>query len=108
MSDDARHTQAMPPKGAPSGESARGERDDRPAESRRTGGSDAGAPYPGPRGDKARSDGEGFADGFQSHGGQSVNSYHGTGQLGRDKQGGGNRNAGSREDDGGADKRSEG
>ena len=90
-------TQAMPPegdprKGAPDGVNSQ-------AETGATGGSDQGAPYPNPH--RGKSDGERahFADGPLSHGGQSRNSYHGTGQLGERKtRPGGNPNAGARDD----------
>ena len=50
------------------------------------GGESQGGAYPHKR---SKEDG----DGFGAHGGQSVNAYHGTGQLGDEETGQGNANA---------------
>ncbi|MEO1969867.1 MAG: hypothetical protein ABGW87_14280 [Sphingomonadaceae bacterium] len=67
------------------------------AKTNATGGSDAGAPYPGSEKVDAHAH---FADGPLSHGGQSKMGYHGTGRLGRQKtRPEGNPNAATGEDD---------
>lgn len=88
---DKHPTQAIPDdgrKGAPAG------MDDARPSGRTGGGESGGGPYPNPhtgKGEKARD------EGFGTHGGQSVNGYHGPQQLGdREVTPGGNTNAGGK------------